>query len=244
MGRKRGGRAPASPGWNRKPPETVRQAPLLPARGSRGPGPALKARAARRRQAEAADFRRPAAPPPDGAARLRLEVRGGGKGALRSASGRRSALAARRGVAAAARGRLRGGGTSAESAPGPIAGGNRAAAPAGPALATEGSRGAVAGRAGSGAEGLWVAGEGPGRSELARRSHRAPFGGAERRGVNVRPRGSRGWGEITPAVSPRTDLCSPQVPASGLGEAGERPRGVRGALCECGRCRTSALRTS
>lgn len=62
------------------------------ARGSRGRGWALKARAIGRRQAEVADFRLRAAAPPEGAARLRREVRAWGKGTLRSGSSLRSAL--------------------------------------------------------------------------------------------------------------------------------------------------------
>lgn len=65
----------------------------LPARGSRRPP--LKARAAGRGQAEVADFRSSAAAPLEGATRLRPEVRGWGKGTLRSGPRLRSALSGR-----------------------------------------------------------------------------------------------------------------------------------------------------
>jgi hypothetical protein len=88
-----------------------RHSPSARARAGAEAEPALKARAAGRRQAQVVDFRLPVAAPPEGAARLCMEVRGWGKGALRSGSGLRSAFVRR--VAASEGGRSAGrGGTS------------------------------------------------------------------------------------------------------------------------------------
>ena len=75
--------------------EGANRAPLPRTRRTGGRNPALKARAGGRRQAEVANFRLPAAAPAEGAARLRREVRGWGKGTQRSGSRLRSALPGR-----------------------------------------------------------------------------------------------------------------------------------------------------